>query len=101
MTEITNHDVAVLHKFNQLAERHGLNPTDFIVSMHTGRDGTALVIEATPHDEKDLATAKKILAPLGFAMPEDGGWTLQAGDTRDIYSVLADAVGKAPRPRTR
>lgn len=101
MAEITNHDVAVLHKFNQLAERHGLNPTDFIVSMHIGRDGTALIIEDMPHDEQSLATAKKMLAPLGFAMPEDGGWTLQARDTREIYKALVDAVDKAPRPRAR
>lgn len=96
MTNITNLEVAILQKFNKLAERHGLHPMDFVVTLHEGeRHRDVLDIECMPADGARLKT---MLASLGIA---EGKTSLEAKDHRSIYDALVNALDKAPRPRSR
>jgi uncharacterized SAM-dependent methyltransferase len=72
------------------------------VSLHEGAaNGVVLDMEDAPDDKKGLATAKKMLARLAFSYR---GMTVGncKPKTRVIfYKALADAMDKAPRPRTQ
>jgi hypothetical protein len=102
MADITNLDVAVLHKFNQLAERHGLNPTHFVVSMHLGDTrwpGKAALHVHMKTDNPE--TAGKMLRTAGFSLHGGFGLVLVMHDPSDLYNALAAALDKAPRARSR
>lgn len=93
-----NLDVAILNRVNELAERHGFSPTDFIAGVHRNDKGNSvLVYEQSPDASPDsVARFDKMLESAGIT----SGHAL-TGSVEAIYTALTDALARAPRPRGR
>lgn len=99
---LDNQDVAVLTKLNELAERRGLKPYDFIATFKSEGEGLheyALTFEV-PAQGNALREERfdKMLKDLGGNAYETG---VLKGDTSDIIDALDKAIALSPRPRTR
>lgn len=96
-----NQDVAVFTRLNELAERHGLKPYDFVASFMPkedaqGKRAYALTFEV-PASGNALREERfdKMLATLGIGA--DSGEI--RGDTATIIDALDNALQSAPRRR--
>jgi hypothetical protein len=93
---LDNQDVAVLTKVNDLAERRGLKPYDFVATAHHEEDSYVLQFECPAYGnalrEERFA---KMLSDLGATA--DG--TLK-GETSDIIDALDNAIRLSPRNRS-
>ncbi len=93
-----NCTVAILSKVNELAERYGLKPYEFITTYRE-HDKDAAGNSATvsfgcgPADERSLARFEEMLQNLGAE-----GWEL-SGTERTVYEALENALQRAPRAR--
>jgi hypothetical protein len=95
---IDNLDVAILTKVNDLAERHGFVPTDFVATIQDDDAGrTVLAYETAPDADRDKERRfDAMLDSIGVS--KDG--TL-VGASEEIYAALTAALAKAPKPRVR
>ncbi len=99
---LDNQDVAVLTRLNELAERHGLKPYDFIATFRHVEDKSGdvtykLTFESTPHGnslrEERFETMLK-----GLGIDQNNTLELK-GETCMIIDALDDALQIAPRSR--
>jgi hypothetical protein len=98
---LDNQDVAVLTRVNDLAERHGLKPCDFVATIRTEEDdrGITHVLEyEVPARGNSLRVERfdRMLKDLGIDQSEE---TALTGDTAKIIEALDNALQIAPRPR--
>lgn len=101
MPMIDNQDVAILTRVNDLAERHGLKPCDFVATfkLEENADGIRHVLEyEVPAQGNALREARydRMLKDLGIDL--DGGSAMLRGDTSTIMQALDNALQVAPRP---
>lgn len=96
MIDIDNVDVAVFTRVNDLAQRHGLKPYDFIASFQPAKDGKGHVLqfEVPPQDKAGQQRFDKMLLDIGVS--EDG----MRGEYKDIIDALDNALERAPVRRS-
>lgn len=96
---LDNVDVAVLTKVNELADRHGLKPYDFVATFKRGTKGWLLEFEC-PASGNDLREERygKMLTAIGIT---DGNRAALKGDATKIIDALDNALDLAPRSRHR
>jgi hypothetical protein len=94
-----NVDFAVYAKLNQLAERHGLKPCDFIATLKNG-PGEDMRLEFQYHPPEGTALAGSYDTMLrNLRIPEDSN-RLEA-PIEKILDNLDNALKLAPKPRRR
>lgn len=96
---LDNVTVAIFTKLNDLAERHGLKPYDFVV---TQKDGPELEIrlEFEVHPTGNTLKERqydRMLRSLGI--PDDS--QILEGTDRHIIDLLDHALERAPKSRAR
>ncbi len=98
---LDNQDVAVLSRVNELAERHGLKPYDFVATSKLEEDGTGIthVLEfEVPARGNALREDRfdRMLKDIGIVQSDEAALR---GDTATIIDALDNALQLAPRPR--
>lgn len=96
-----NQDVAVLTRVNELAERHGLKPYDFVATfkIEEGTKGITHVLEfEVPAQGNALREERydRMLKDIGIGQGDEA---VLKGDTATIIDALDTALQLAPRPR--
>ena len=96
---LDNIDVAVLTKVNELADRYGLKPYDFVATFKRGAKGWTLEFEC-PAVGNDLREERfdKMLTVIGIT---GGDQAALRGDNAKIIDALDNALDLAPRSRHR
>ncbi len=97
---IDNIDVAILTKVNELAERRGLKPSDFVASVYNGEEleDNSLRFEVPPSGNAlKVERFGKMLEDLGVGSDSN---TLK-GTAGSIIDALDYALSISPKPRTR
>lgn len=92
--------VAILTKFNELAERYGIRHSDFVATVKDGEDRLALVADWMPtHPHPDLNEERfdRMLRTAGF--PENS--TVLTGLHYEIIEALDRALQRAPKQTGR
>ena len=94
---LTNSDIAILTKFNELTERFGLKPYEFIAECRTitkppSPTQTELSICTVPEAPEKQALLDKLMAAIGI--PDEGALR---GTDEEIYNALESALQRAPR----
>lgn len=102
---LDNVDVAVLTKVNELAERYGLKPYDFVASFQFEEDanGTRHVLSYDSPAHGNALREERfdmMLNALGITPSDERGAVL-AGNVAKIIHALDDALEHAPRSRKR
>ena len=98
---LDNIDVAVLTKVNELAERYGLKPYNFVATFkHDGKESYVLDFEC-PASGNGLREERydKMLTAIGIAPGQDSA--MLTGNPGQIIDALDNALEHAPRPRSR
>jgi hypothetical protein len=99
--QAVNEDVAVFTRLNDLAQRHGLKPYDFVASFKPEEDRQGSVTHVLAFEVPASGNAlreerfDKMLATLGVG-PDSGELR---GDTATIIDALDNALEHAPRSR--
>jgi hypothetical protein len=98
---IDNQDVAVFTRVNDLAERHGLKPYDFVAIFTREKDskgGIYALNYETPAYGNVLRVERfeKMLKDIGIVLGDEAALR---GDTATIIDALDNALEIAPRPR--
>jgi hypothetical protein len=95
---LDNQDVAVLTRVNELADRHGLKPYDFVATFQHSEEGWILEFEC-PASGNDLRKERfgKMLAGIGIGDRA----ALIKRDTAEIIDALDNALDIAPQSRRR
>ena len=93
-----NQDIAVLTKVNDLAERRGLKPYDFVATIKYEGDKYVLDFECPAHGNA-LREERfdKMLNDLGIVVDERAALS---GQPSDIIDALDNAIKISPRNRT-
>jgi hypothetical protein len=96
---LDNVDVAVLTKVNELADRHGLKPYDFVATFKHGTKGWTLEFECAASGN-DLREERydKMLTAIGITA---GDRAALKGNAAKIIDALDNALDLAPRSRHR
>jgi hypothetical protein len=94
---VDNQDVAVMTKLNDLAERHGLKPYDFLANLKPTAESYALDFEI-PASGNALREERyeKMLSDLGIGDDDKSSMT---GEMSDIIDAIDNALKIAPRRR--
>ena len=92
-----NQEIAVLTKLNDLAERRGLKPYDFVAVIQPEGDAFVLDFEV-PAQGNALREERfsKMLSDLGIIVDERAALK---GQMSDIIDALDDAIRLSPRNR--
>lgn len=94
-----NQDVAVLTKLNELAERRGLKPYDFVAVVKSEGDSYALDFELPASgDALREERYEKMMRDLGIVVDDRAALE---GQMSDIIDALDKAIALSPRNRTR
>jgi len=95
-----NQDVAVLTRVNELADRHGLKPYDFVATFTHGKEGWTLEFES-PASGNDLREERfsKMLAAIGIEEGDRAALTKR--NAAEIIDALDNALDLAPQSRRR
>ena len=99
---LDNNDVAILTKVNDLAERHGIKPYDFVASVRdSAADGTSetiLAFEVVPNSNTGKqAQFFKMLDSIGAGQKTGR----LEGTAKHIINALDHALHVAPKKRPR
>jgi hypothetical protein len=99
---IDNRNVAVLTRVNELAQRHGLKPCDFVATFRVEENaqGSRCILQyESPVLGNALRQAAydRMLKDIGIF--RDGGAGVLKGDTAAILKALDNALLLAPRQR--
>jgi hypothetical protein len=96
---LDNVTVAIFTKLNDLGERHGLKPYDFVVTQKdAARSEIRLEFEVHPSgDPLKERQYNRMLRSLGI--PDDGH--ILEGTDRHIIDLLDNALQQAPNRRAR
>jgi hypothetical protein len=97
---LDNNDVAILTKLNDLAERRGLKPYDFVAETRwdESRQNYTLAFEV-PAQGSALREERygKMLTDLGITSDSSS----LSGPTETIIDALDHALSRTPKPRPR
>ena len=95
---LDNQDYAVFTKLNELAERRGLKPYDFIATFQRQKDGSYNLDFENPASGNALREERfdKMLKDLGIV---DDDRAVLKGSTESIIDALDHALSISPRPR--
>ena len=95
---LDNQDYAVFSKLNELAERRGLKPYDFIATFQRQQDGSYALQFDSPASGNDLREERfdKMLKDLGIVVDDRA---VLKGTTESIIDALDHALSISPRPR--
>lgn len=99
---LDNIDIAILTKVNELAERHGLRPTDFIATLRA-EEGPSGVYSVLDYETGPSGNAlredrfDKMLRSLGIEEHDAG----LSGSPENILDQLYQAIDIAPKFRGR
>jgi hypothetical protein len=99
---VDNINVAILTKLNELAERYGVRPYDFVASVYDSsdprvpQDQAGLIFDAYP--SRDRAKEERLDRMLDDLGAPDGNLI---GTDEQIIDALDCALSKAPRKRSR
>lgn len=103
---LDNLDVAILTKLNDLAERHGLRPYDFVATIRFeegpgSEDGQHVLEFECPASGNALREERfeRMLSSLGVTVTDERGAVL-AGTPAHIIDALDHALSLAPKPRS-
>lgn len=93
---IDNVTIAILTKVNELAERHGVKPIDFIATFRTGDEPnrSRLSFETAPDSPEKQQALFRVMDAIN--MHPDGELR---GSCEEIYNALDQAILVAPKPR--
>jgi hypothetical protein len=96
-----NQDVAILTRVNDLAERHGLKPYDFVATIRReggGNLGRYVLEYEVPAQGNALREERfaKMLKDIGIVPGDEAALR---GDTATIIDALDNALQRAPRLR--
>ena len=97
---IDNISIAIFVKVNELADRHGLKPYEFVAAIHEHAEGDKLILRydvPVSGDPTKEARFGKMLDQLGVS---DTSHDL-AGTDQQIIDALDHALHLAPRRRPR
>jgi hypothetical protein len=98
MTDVLdNNSVAILTKVNEVAERYGIRPYDFVATVQydVERHASVLAFETVRDSEKETLVSK-MLERIGVG--QDGALE---GTDKQIIDALDNALQRAPKPRRR
>lgn len=88
-----NFSIAVLVALNTLAERHDLEPHDFVATMANDVRDVHLRFEAPPSDQGKRRRFDSMLLGLGISLDNP----VLSGDEATVWTKLRVALRKAPR----
>jgi len=92
----SNIDTAIYTKFNELLERHGINPCSVTAELESENE-SVLYINDWP--DEHLERLEKIAGDIGMTtMSKDQEFALR-GNASEIYDALMAGLEKAPRAR--
>jgi len=96
-----NQDVAVLTRVNELAERHGLKPYDFVATFKSeeAAKGITHVLEFEVPARGNALREQRYDPMLNDIGINQGHEAVLKGDTATIIDALDNALQLAPRPR--
>lgn len=99
---LDNIDIAILTRLNNLTERYGLKPYDFVATVKSVKGGNTSLEFETPVDGNALREERfdKMLKSLGVEHSDDHGMSL-VGTPDRIVDALDDALAHAPQSRKR
>ena len=90
---IDNQDIAVLTRVNDLAERYGVKPYDFVATVgHNDKNEYHLAYETKPDNPLVKVQFDKMLASLGPKIAETGELV---ADPKDIIKTLDEALRRS------
>lgn len=85
-------------KLNELAERHGIDPCEFVATLDSDSNGRSLLcFDTFPEEEGSLSRFSAMLGTLGIRDDD----TPFAGSDREIYDRIISAIRRSPAPRLR
>ena len=87
----SNIDVAILHKFNQLAHQYGLKASDITVLLGDGESYSWLKATNAATDPVKARAIAKMLDSIGFK-----NYELHVNTYADIEDALDSALRRAP-----
>ena len=99
---LDNQDVAVLTRVNELAERHGLKPCDFVATFTPEEDDTGITHHVLQYEVPARGNALRVdrfnrmLKDIGIVVDDE---PVLRGDPATIIEALDNALQVAPRPR--
>jgi hypothetical protein len=103
---LDNVDVAVLTRVNDLAERHGLRPYDFVATIRYEdrpghKPGNHILDFECPASGNGLREERfyRMLSSLGITVTDERGAVLE-GHPSHIIDALDNALSLAPKPRS-
>jgi hypothetical protein len=91
---LDNQDIAILTRVNELAEKHGVKPYDFVAGVRSN-DETG---KTELNFEVILGNTAKVEAMVAATGAKGG--TL-AGEVKEIIDSLDAAIAKAPKSRIK
>lgn len=101
LTFFDNIDFAVLSRIQELSERFGLKPYDFIATLDHSKSASNLAMGIKFENMADGPEPEKRVKQMfnALGMDESGG-VLQGGEKK-VIDALDHALSVAPKPRTR
>jgi hypothetical protein len=96
---LDNYAVAVLTKVNELADRHGLKPYDFVATFKWDENAQDGILDfESPAQGNALREEryKKMIADIGITVTDRA---VLIGDEAQIIDALDNALNIAPRTR--
>lgn len=101
---LSNHLIAILNKVNELGERFGLKPEDFLATLEDNEAAADFYLRYDGPSGIGGEDAKrkreqfdKMLSCLGLENEDE----IISGYEADVIGVLDDALRRAPRSRVR
>ena len=96
MLLLDNFTVALFNKLNELAERYGVKPYEFVATFHDAKENAppSLDFEVGPKDQQKHTAFEKMLDSIG--VDADGRLS---GECDSIYKAIESAILIAPKPR--
>jgi hypothetical protein len=94
---LDNQTIAIINRVNDLAERHGLKPYDFIAEVQFDTQTKKLELAFTTVEEHAIKKLEVMMnAIAGPNGMRDGDLS---GDAKEIIDALDHAITKAPKRR--
>jgi hypothetical protein len=101
LTFIDSIDFAILSRIQQLSERFGLKPYDFVATLDHDKNVPNLAMGVKFENVADGPEPEKRVKQMFNAIGVDeGGGVLQGGEKK-VIDALDNALSIAPKPRTR
>jgi hypothetical protein len=98
---LDNLDVAILTKLNDLAERRGIKPYDFVATLHWDEEEKIHVIRfdvPAAGDRLKEERFEKMLLDLGIVADDRAALK---GSAANVVDALDHALSLSPKPRSR